>query len=263
VKHEVILVTTEEERENHLLAVVYQTSANSQIEKLATSIKATAMPVSWDVSGGPGSIEVFGRALVVSQTRQVHEQIAIAFKKFVRPVPMGTVAFPMRELLQQAEIDFLEKPLNDVLDELQEKYKLAIGIDKNELADAGIRADVPVTISVAGVSLRSAIELILRRTDLSLARTNDKKRLIVTTEESAEMKLIRIVYNVQDLAITGKFSPLIEVLMVSLVPYSWDVSGGPATLRAGPAAGTLAISQTVQVHLEIDRLLKNLRQLGR
>ena len=213
--------------------------------------------------GGPGVIVDFGRALVVSQTRQVHLQIAKAYGKHLRPLPRTPVTIPHRELKQEAKLQFKDKSLQEVLGELKKRYKLAIDLDKKALEEIGIGADTSVTFDVEGVSLRSALDLMLMQIDTSLTWTLNKQRVIVTTREAAEKKLIPSIYNVRDLSFRGDLEPLMEVLLASVAPDSWDENGGLAALGAGPAAGTLAIAQTVQVHLEIDRLLRDLRKLGK
>ena len=263
VKHEVILVTTEEQHENNLLAVVYQVAPKSDVEALLENIETTVAPKSWDVAGGPGVIVDFGRALVVNQTRQVHRQITKTYGKHLRPLPRTSVTIPHRELKQEAKLQFKDKSLQEVLGELKKRYKLAIDLDKTALEEIGIGADTSVTFDVEGVSLRSALDLMLMQIDTSLTWTLNKQRVIITTREAAEKKLIPSIYNVRDLSFRGDLEPLMEVLLASVAPDSWDENGGPAALGTGPAAGTLAIAQTVQVHLEIDRLLRDLRKLGK
>jgi hypothetical protein len=263
VKHEVILITTEVERENNLVAVVYRVAPKSDFEALLDNIETAVAPQSWDRAGGPGMIIGFGRALVVSQTRRIHLQIAKTYGKHLRALPPGGVAIPMRELRQEAKLEFQKKPLKDVIFELKKKYKLAIELDKKAIEEIGIGADTPVTFRVEGVSVFSAIDLLLKRVDTSLTWTIDKQRVIVTTREVARKTLIARVYDVRDLSFRGDLEPLRDVLLMSLAPDSWNENGGAASMRAGPAAGTIAVVQTMHVHLEIDRLLKNLRQLGK
>ena len=97
----------------------------------------------------------------------------------------------------------------------------------------------------------------------SLTWTVDGKRLIITTQEAAEKKLITKTYQVRNFVVGGNLDLLLEVITTSLVPDSWNANGGLASVRADPAAGTITVAQTVQAHLEIDRFLKNLRQLGK
>lgn len=91
IRHEVLMITTKTEAENMLSCKVYPVfdlvvrpsnaaprgravDYQSLIEVLTSSID----PTSWDEVGGPGAIQEFTNAgaLVISQTTEVHEQIA-------------------------------------------------------------------------------------------------------------------------------------------------------------------------------------------
>jgi hypothetical protein len=50
---------------------------------------------------------------------------------------------------------------------------------------------------------------------------------------------------------------LINVITSTIKPTTWDEVGGPGSIA--PAAGTLVISQTMAVHMEIERFLEDLR----
>ena len=264
VKHDVIRITTKEQSAANVVAVIYQLSANAPAGKLVESIQTTVAPKSWDEAGGRGSLVVLGRALVIAQTRAVHEQIAKAFKKQMRPLPRGTEASLTPKLGQETQIELLETPLTDAVALLQDLHEIEIEIDEKAFAAAGVNVKkILVTMDLRGVRLQSALGLMLSNADESLTWTVDGKRLIITTQEAAEKKLISKAYQVRDFVVGGNLDLLLEVITTSLVPDSWNANGGLASVRAGPAAGTITVAQTVQAHLEIDRFLKNLRQLGR
>lgn len=262
VRHEVIFVTSKEASEKNPLLVVYRVSSNSPVENLIEAITTKVAPNSWDEVGGLGSIVDYRGVLVVSQTRQIHAQLAEAFKKYVRPEPRGALASVSRELGQKVILDFQDMKLEDVRDHLQKKYEVTIELDEEALDEVGILMSTPVTFTVTGVSLHSALELMLMRIDPSLTWTVNERRLIITTREAAEQRLISKVYKVPDLA-GGELDYLIEVVSRTIAPDSWSEVGGSGSIGNGPAAGTLAVAQTLQIHLEIDRLFRNLRQLGR
>lgn len=87
IKNEVLLITTPEKAGNELITRVYPVhdlvvwrSGDRTVENyqhLIDMITATIAPTTWDEVGGPGSIHEFrpSAALVVSETREVHEQI--------------------------------------------------------------------------------------------------------------------------------------------------------------------------------------------
>jgi hypothetical protein len=87
IKHDVLLVTTPEKACNELLTRIYpvrdltvfrrEDRIVESYEALIEMITCTIAPTTWDEVGGPGSIHEFRPAavIVVSQTREVHDQI--------------------------------------------------------------------------------------------------------------------------------------------------------------------------------------------
>lgn len=91
IRHEVLLITTKTEAENLLAIKVYpvfdlvvrppDALANRpglDFQSLIENITANIAPTSWDEVGGPGGIQQFTNsgALVISQTTEIHEEIA-------------------------------------------------------------------------------------------------------------------------------------------------------------------------------------------
>ena len=91
IRDEVLVITTKTEAENMIVVKVYPVfdlavrSGEGGGERSALDyrnliqlIQSTAAPVTWQDVGGPGSMESFANfgALVVSQTTDVHEEIA-------------------------------------------------------------------------------------------------------------------------------------------------------------------------------------------
>ena len=68
--------------------------------------------------------------------------------------------------MQNTEIDFTEQPLRDVIAFLANKHKIPIEMDNKSLTAAGVGSDVPVSRWVKGITLKSALELILPEFDL-------------------------------------------------------------------------------------------------
>jgi len=61
-------------------------AAGDNAQELIDLIQATIAPQSWDVNGGPGTIRYWrnGRALVIRQTDEVHEQIGDVLQQLER-----------------------------------------------------------------------------------------------------------------------------------------------------------------------------------
>ena len=157
----------------------------------------------------------------------------------------------------------METPLADVAKFLAEQQKIAVTLDQRALADVGISPDVPMTLKLGPLPLESALALLLRPLDLTWVIRDEG--LLITTPEEAERALITATYNVRDLvaSIRGDMDSLMDVILSTISPASWDQVGGPGSLAPLPASGSLQIRQTLQVHRKIEQLLDDLRRIRR
>jgi hypothetical protein len=193
-------------------------------------------------------------------------------KPAVKPLrPWENVARIEAALASPTEICFIEAPLTEILDYLKEQHHIEIQIDLRGLEDVGIGTDSPVTIDLKGISLRSALNLMLRK--LNLTWLIEDEVLIITTVEEAENHLDTKVYDVADLVICrdehdvpwDDFDALIDIITSTIKPTTWDGVGGPGAIK-GNTLGTakvLIVSQTCDVHEEIAGLLKDIRELAK
>ena len=98
------------------------------------------------------------------------------------------------------DLVFQETPLRDVINQLKDKYDIPILADKKAFEDAGLDLDTTVvTQSVSGISLRSALRLLLGDIDLTYL-IKDEVMLITTKDKAAENLIIKV-YPVGDLVI--------------------------------------------------------------
>jgi hypothetical protein len=96
IRDEMLVITTPEQAESHLEAVVYDVADLvtcrdekgdlwADYDELIEIITSTIKPTTWDSVGGPGSIGPgtynVAKVLVVAQTAEVHNQIAVLLKK--------------------------------------------------------------------------------------------------------------------------------------------------------------------------------------
>ena len=99
------------------------------------------------------------------------------------------------------QIEFVEVPLQDVMDYLEDLHSIQIELDVRSLSDVGITSDTPVTRNLKGISLRSAMRLMLKELDLDYV-VDDEVLLITTPEEaSSEDRMMTKVYPVGDLVL--------------------------------------------------------------
>ena len=226
----------------------------------------------------------------------------------------------------EAHFDFKDTPLSEFAAYLSTNYKINAVLAKSTLADAAITEDTPVTTSLRGISLRSALRITLG--ELKLTYLIRDEVLVITTPEDAESHLFTRVYDVRELLAMetppgssrikeigggGGFfavqdqpaskasesgidpaaapSPeggpagdganagglkvedqpdgpkrrelsdaeiLIRLITTTVQPDSWDEVGGPGTIAE--YKGLVTISQTREVHEEVERLLNMLHR---
>jgi hypothetical protein len=259
-------------------------------------ITSSVNPTSWSDAGGPGSIspERGTESLVVNQTDEIHEQIArlLATMRAGGPnagremalrseasmpsqgLPIGGRSSAewkiLRTLASPTQLEFIETPLQDVIDFLKDQHQIEIQIDTKALNDVGIDPTTPITKNLKGISLRSALKLMLR--ELELTYVIQDGVLLITTPEEAETRLTTVVYPIGDLVNFrdpktgeiwgGDYDSLIDLITSTVQPTTWDDVGGPGSIAPFPATSCLVFSQTQDVHEQIESLLSTLRRLN-
>ena len=171
---------------------------------------------------------------------------------------------------EPSELDFVDQPLQDVVDFLAQKHKVQIRFDHKALSDAGVGSDTPINRSIKGLSVRTALKLVLDDLDLTYIIRNEV--LLVTSKTEAENMLVAKVYPVFDLVVRPAdapatrpgldFQPLIENITSNIAPTTWDEVGGPGAIMPFTNSSSLVISQTTAVHEEIVQFLQALREVG-
>jgi hypothetical protein len=111
---------------------------------------------------------------------------------------------PAHVRIQQAleeptELEFVETALGDVVGFLKDRHGIEIQLDLRALEAAGVASDTPVTIDLRGITLRSALRLLLRQLDLTYAVKDEV--LLITTPEMAATMLESRVHRVTDIVL--------------------------------------------------------------
>ena len=102
-------------------------------------------------------------------------------------------------LEDKTELEFVDQPLTDVVDYLKERHQIEIQLDSKALTDEGVGTDTPITRNIRGITLRSALRLMLGELDLTYIIRNEV--LMITTKTEAENMLSTKVYPVADLVV--------------------------------------------------------------
>jgi von Willebrand factor type A domain len=104
-------------------------------------------------------------------------------------------------LKSPTDIEFVETPLKDAIEFLAEKHEIPIVLNAKKLEEAGVNIDTPVTKRLKGITLRSALRLMLGELELTYMVKDEV--LQITTPEDAESpdNMVTKVYNVGDLVV--------------------------------------------------------------
>ncbi len=187
-----------------------------------------------------------------------------------RPATADPVDFPIvaadptqlaieAALSKPIEIDFNETPLAEAAAFVSAKTKINVRLDIRSLDEIGIDGSTPVTLSVKGITLRSALNLMLKNIDPTLTFVIKDEVLLVTTREHAEEKLATRLYDVRDFDdsqqaaadfvdkihdVYANHFPLgrdqshlgmedfILLIESTVEPVAWDSVGGPGSVES-------------------------------
>ena len=171
----------------------------------------------------------------------------------------------------RAPMDFVSQPLSDVVHVISDDYQIPIVIDTAALDAVASSPDVEVSFSIANVTFRSALELMLKSVgEGDLTYIIDNEVLMITTLEEAEKRLDVRVYRVDDLVASSHeellswsdeadFDSLIDLIVATVEHESWMENGtGEGDIQPF-RPGMIVVSQTRRVHELIEQLLQQLR----
>ncbi|MCI0359163.1 MAG: hypothetical protein L0211_11850 [Planctomycetaceae bacterium] len=272
--------------QNELRAVVYPLPQPDFAAGAVTSddwqemVTTIVQPESWDDVGGGAHCEAVPGGLVIVQTEHAHRQIRQLLMTLgsLRSPPESYASVPiapflkspseqriMAALAEPTQIVVAHMPLSQLIDQLARRHGIPMLLHSQKLHEAGVSTDTLVTVSLTDISLTAALRRMLD--EFELTYVVEHEALIVTTPEDAESpdKMLLVAHPVHDLidwpvdpAPLGDYDPLIDLITTSVAPESWVDVGGPGSIEA--LDGWLLLSQTHEVHAQIESLLANLRR---
>lgn len=168
----------------------------------------------------------------------------------------------------KTEAEFVDTPLADAIKFLGDRWKISVRIDERALKEDGIALDEPLNFEAEGIPGHSLLSLTLR--DSGMTWTIRRGVLLITTESAAEEMMDTRVYDVSDLVLRRDkkgllrrdFTQLIETIQ-NTTSGPWkdiDGDGGSVSELSMQDINSLAITQTLDLHRQIGRLLAELRQ---
>ncbi|HEX3999745.1 MAG TPA: DUF4974 domain-containing protein [Pirellulales bacterium] len=250
----------------------------SQLSQLVTSFVA---PLSWDSNGGPGSLGFFDGRMLVSQTDEIHEEIAdcLAQLRLARKVNSaatagGTVPMVLPSdpgdariealLDSRQDFEFDNVRLGDVAKALEAKLGIPVRLDTKALTDAGVSDDAPMSLNMKHVRVRVGLRELLSPKDLDFLI--DGELLLITTGDLEKAKTVTRLYPVKDLigdgdprTVSAAYASLTAAITATVAPQSWDANGGAGSIVSFPLCDVLVVSETQQIHQEVKNVLELLR----
>jgi hypothetical protein len=168
----------------------------------------------------------------------------------------------MASPLRSAGLAFRDQALKQVAHVIEEEYGFPVRLDATALDEIGISTEEPVTFSMNGISLRSALRLMLK--DLQLTYVIQDEVLFITTPEAADLELRICVYDVREIVGPAKdqaVDELIDAVVACVATDTWAENGGGEAEIRWLKPGFLVISQTQAVHEEVHALLATIRDV--
>ncbi|MCE9548424.1 MAG: hypothetical protein K8T25_23360 [Planctomycetia bacterium] len=179
---------------------------------------------------------------------------------------------------RKVQIDVQEMRLKDFVPLVSERLGATLRLDPAALESIADKENAAVTLKISGISLRTALHLILRRLDSGLRLVATDGMLEITNEEQSARRLVRHVYLVGDLtrrpggevidayrderlhAGEDHAEDLQDLIKVAILPDSWDDAGGAGCARMLDP-DTLVVVQTGATQDDIAALLVALREV--
>jgi hypothetical protein len=275
-----VITTVEASTDRHRLrTAVYPFpaafSAGDESTDWNEAITGIVAPLEWDDVGGSGHCEIVPGGAVITQTADVHRQIRRLWSTLERldSPPDSWEAVPVAPFLNSdterrilAALDqpvtavYDQAPLDHVVASLAHQSGVPIVLDRRVVVDAGVSSESPVSIDVADLTLRAALGQLVKQLELGFGICNEA--ILISTLEELESPELRpvVLYPVHDLIgfPEDDSTYLIDLIESGVASESWAAVGGPSELLC--VRGWLIVPQLLYVHVQIERLLADLRQ---
>src|SRR5262245_3145370 len=200
-------------------------------------------------------------------------------------------------LNQPTELDVVEMPLKDVVAFIADRHQIPILLKAKKLEESGVPADSPITKSLRGIRLSSALNIILEELDLTYL-VKDEVLQITTFRDAYAATEIRI-YDCRDIltmqtvgkepvavpagapapqpGLPGSGPPpggigygsheyraqqLMTIITTNVDPDTWQGRDPSArgTAAVSEYNGLIVVTQTAQTHKKIEHVLDMLRE---
>lgn len=178
----------------------------AKTQRALVSVRGTKSEKEKFFLDGLNDTDKFGQALTIDKPLDVGESMTDRRNK---RTSLSTLTSPQRKSVAEREIEgrlnqpvnlsFNNQPLKDVLEDIRAMYQINIVPDVAALEAEGISLERPITLKLEQISLKSALNLMLRNVHLTWVVKDEV--LQITTESQARGKLATVTYQVTDLVL--------------------------------------------------------------
>ena len=160
-------------------------------------------------------------------------------------------------------LEFIETPLKDVVDYLKDLHGIEIQFDTKSLDGVGVSTDTPVTRNIKGVSLRSALNLILRDLNLTFVVRNEVLEITTPAAVAADVsvKTHAAADLIPDEAAAKALTATVEMALDPPATSRNAEKASPAGARVVPFRGLLLVRGSLHEHERVGELLSHVRQV--
>ena len=145
-----------------------------------------------------------------------------------------------QSLNRQVSLHFNNEPLVKVIEEIQKIADVNVVLDNAGLDEERVTSGTSVTISVDGITLRSALNLILEPLNLGYMVNNEV--LVITSRIKQQGKLEPRAYPVADLVLPIPNSTPTTVMQAGAGPQ-WSVPSAPVSQQSSSAQAFMQVGQ--------------------
>jgi hypothetical protein len=172
----------------------------------------------------------------------------------------------------KGRLQFENQPLNEVIDFIKQEYHLPMMFDSMSFEEIAVSPDTEISIDLNNISLRSALNIITEQPGLEEAcfAVINEMPMITTEEHAADSMFVRV-YPTEDFVYSSpqlrgstgsaEYSPLVMLITDCVSPETWSEygNGGKGVIQH-IKPGVLIVTQEYRVHVEIEKLLTDLRR---
>lgn len=165
---------------------------------------------------------------------------------------------------EQTEVDAIDQPLIEVIRQLRIKTGQNFAIDLPAIEEEGITTSTAVNIKLSGVTLRSALKILLG--EFNLTWVVEDEVIKITSMTRAMGTLDVRAYRVGALLMPDEdkeqqLERLIELVQTTIEPNSWQEVGGLGSIKSFPGGDSIFIRQHQSVHHRLELLLRSMERL--